>query len=222
MIGIHAQQHYTANNIKHSHERHQGCTHLSYTLYTTYYNECHKYRYHNTCNPCINAHHLVGKIRNSICLNSTTYAECSNSRKQGEEHTCPLSMQTIFKGIHRTAYHISFLGCLAIFHGKQSFAIFRSNTEDTSEPAPQHGTWTAQRYGCSHTYDVTSTNGSRESCCQSTKLAHITLAIFILSKRKFYGCKDFTLWELQSDGKQNMRTNQQYYHRIAPQEITYS
>ena len=109
--------------------------------------------------------------------------------------------------------------CLhSIFHGQQSFGIFRGNTKKTRKPTPQNGTGTSQCDSSGDTHDITCSDGCCQCCSQGSKLTHVAGSIFISAYRKLDGCPQMALREAEAYCEVNMSAEEQYNHGPSPKQ----
>ena len=161
-VGIHAKDDEAAHHIEQSHEGHQDGTHAGDALDATQDDDSGEHADKDAYDPGGNAEGLVGQQGDAVGLDGTADAKGGQRREDGKEHGEPLHVQTTLEGIHRTTIPAAIAAFDTIFHSEQALGILGGHAEDASEPAPQHGTRTAQRHCRSHTHDIACANGGSE------------------------------------------------------------
>ena len=206
VCAIHAENNNTARDIEQSHKRYEDGTHTGYGLNAAQDDASCQDADEDTHNPRRYAKGLAGQQGNRVCLNGTAYAKRCQSGEDCKQDGEPLHAQTTLQGIHRTTISMPFLIVNTIFDSQQTLGILRCHTEDTRQPTPKHSTRTTQGYSCSHTHNVTRSDGGCQSRCQSTKLADIACCTRVLLDRQTDTCKELTLRDAQTDGQEHVRT----------------
>ena len=107
----------------------------------------------------------------------------------------------------------------AVFHGQQPFRIFGGNAEHPRQPAPEHGSRSAQGDGSGHTDDVACADSGGERGGQGAKLAHVAFCRRVRFDGQADGGEQLALREPQPYGHEHVGAQEDGDHGPSPQEV---
>ena len=189
-IVVGAQNNDAADHIEQRHQRHQFFAH-----------NCNGFNAANNDNRGDNAENNadcdtrqadgeVGlqHLGNRVDLRAAADAERGEHGEQRKQHRHHLAellpLEAALKRVHRAAHHAAVRGLHAVLDRDQALRVLSGNAEHAGQPAPQHGTRSAEIDGRADTDDVARADGRRECGRQRLKLTDVTRRIRVLCHRQ--------------------------------------
>ena len=199
MSTIHDTDYDTAYNVQTSHYGDQLLTYLGDRLNAAQDNQTCDNHQNDTCCDFRNAECTVHGFCDGVCLCHITDTEASDTCKDCEQDTQPFMTQTSFQSVHGTTDERAIFCFYTVFNCQSCFTEFCCHTQQTCEPHPEYSTGATNTDCSCNTYDITGTDSSCKSCCQSSEAADITGCFLIRCYRQFYACEGFPLNPFCSD-----------------------